>query len=218
MNCRFARLRSVYATRRRRAAVSCFETQRGSSDDVAPLDEDTVQQLVDMGMSREEAEAEAAWDPTATDPKSSEFSAFDDIYSVNDAIPSDMREDLMRPGYGPEVWHFYAVIPFLRLARLRAERLSPTPPSMQAVIAAGFRLEEYAIIRCTLDAIGAPTLKLLIADEKLLYSDLATALTTPEIDWQSPRPPHWIQGGAWGSKRVILFSGLSVAQQVRISC
>lgn len=84
----------------------------------------------------------------------------------------------------------------------------------QAIIAAGFRLEEYAVIRCTLDAIGAPHLKLLIAEEKLLHSDLSTALTMPEIDWQAPRPPDWIQGGAWGSKRAILFSGLSVAQQV----
>lgn len=93
-------------------------------------------------------------------------------------------------------------------------QLCIVPVGMQAIIAAGFRLEEYAIIRCTLDAIGASQLKLLIAEEKLLHSNLDTALTMPEIDWQMPRPPDWIQGGAWGSKRVILFSGLSVAQQV----
>eukprot|EP00892_Ulva_mutabilis_P009346 jgi/Ulvmu1/6784/UM030_0122.1 len=169
--------------RRCRTAVSCFETQRGLDDDISPLDEDTVKQLVDLGMSKEEAEAEAAWDPTATDPKSSEF-AFDDIYSVDDALPDDMRADLMRPGFGPE-----------------------------AIIAAGFRLEEYAAIRCTLDAVGASHLKLLIADEELLHSNLDTALRMPEIDWQQPRPPDWIQGGAWGTRRVVLFSGLSVAQQ-----
>lgn len=98
----FAPMRYVRPRRRCRTAVSCFETQRGHDEDIAPLDQETVKHLVDMGMSQEEAEAEAAWDPTETDPKSSEF-GFDDIYSVDDALPSDMRNELMRPGYGPEV-------------------------------------------------------------------------------------------------------------------
>lgn len=102
VDCKFARSCNVHQRRSCRTAVRCFETQRGPIDDTAPLDQDTVKHLVDMGMSQEEAEAEAAWDPTETDPKSNQF-GFDDIYSVDDALPSDMKDDLMRPGYGPEV-------------------------------------------------------------------------------------------------------------------
>jgi hypothetical protein len=58
------------------------------------------------GLSREEAEAEAAWDPTEADPESEERS-FDEIYSINDEVPDDVREELMQPGYGPPVCHRY---------------------------------------------------------------------------------------------------------------
>ena len=208
-----ARLGPALQRRRCRTAVRCFESQRGLDDDVAPLDQDTVQHLIDTGMSQAEAEAEAAWDPTATDPRSNEF-AFDDIYSVDDELPSDMREELMRPGYGPSVrWYICHDTP----RGMPAPIASFERNSMQAIIAAGFRLEEYAVIRCTLDAVGASHLKLLIAEEELLHSTLDTALAMDEIDWQQPRPPAWIQGGAWGTRRVILFSGLSVAQQVKLS-
>lgn len=85
---------------------------------------------------------------------------------------------------------------------------------MQAMIAAGFRLEEYAVMRYLMDNVGASNVKLLIADENMLHTPLDAALASPEIDWESPRPEDGIQGGGWGSTRACIFSGLSVAQQV----
>lgn len=55
------------------------------------------------GMSREEAEAEAAWDPTEADPLQQQSYTFDNLYSLNDAVPDDVREELTRVGYGPPV-------------------------------------------------------------------------------------------------------------------
>jgi hypothetical protein len=54
-------------------------------------------------MSREEAEAEAAWDPTEADPLQEQTYSFDNLYSLNDAVPDDVREELTRVGYGPPV-------------------------------------------------------------------------------------------------------------------
>ena len=54
-------------------------------------------------MSREEAEAEAAWDPTEADPLQQQSYTFDNLYSLNDAVPDDVREELTRVGYGPPV-------------------------------------------------------------------------------------------------------------------
>lgn len=54
-------------------------------------------------MSREEAEAEAAWDPTEADPLAEQSYSFDSLYNLNDAVPEDVREELTRVGYGPPV-------------------------------------------------------------------------------------------------------------------
>ena len=89
---------------------------------------------------------------------------------------------------------------------------------MQAMIAAGFRLEEYAVMRYLMDGVGAAHVKLLIADDSMLQKPLDEALAQPEIDWEKPRAEEGIQGGGWGSTRACIFSGLSVAQQVRFSC
>jgi hypothetical protein len=89
---------------------------------------------------------------------------------------------------------------------------------MQAMIAAGFRLEEYAVMRYLLDGVGAAHVKLLIADADMLHVPLDDALRQKEIDWEAPRPDTGFQGGGWGSSRACLFSGLSVAQQVHVFC
>jgi hypothetical protein len=86
---------------------------------------------------------------------------------------------------------------------------------MQAIVVTGFRIEEYAMIRYMLDAIQASHVKVIIADEQMLYSTQDLAIHSEEIDWEQPRPQEWAQGGAWGSQRVCMFSGLSIAQQVR---
>jgi transposase len=54
-------------------------------------------------MTREEAVAEAAWDPTEADPLQEQSFSFDNLYSLNDAVPDDVREELTRVGYGPPV-------------------------------------------------------------------------------------------------------------------
>lgn len=80
--------------------------------------------------------------------------------------------------------------------------------NMQAVVLAGFKAEECAIIRCTLDAAGASSVKVLPCTQDTLYQTVDIALQEPEVDWSQPRPDHWGLGRDWGSQRVILFSGL----------
>jgi hypothetical protein len=72
---------------------------------------------------------------------------------------------------------------------------------------AGFRAEEYAVVRATLDSLGAHDVKVLPARNEMLSGSVALALQQQEIDWSAPRPPAWIAGGTWGSQRTILFSG-----------
>jgi hypothetical protein len=86
---------------------------------------------------------------------------------------------------------------------------------VQALLAAGFRIEEYAMMRALLDHLGAKHVKVIICNEKILFSPQSVALQEREIDWQSPRIDGLGGGGGWGSHRAILFGGLSLAQQVR---
>jgi hypothetical protein len=88
---------------------------------------------------------------------------------------------------------------------------------MQAVVAAGFRIEEYAMIRVLLDELHAEHVKVIIGDHETLLKPQSEVLDLPEIDWAARRGPRQGGGGGWGSQRAILFSGLSIAQQVRIS-
>jgi len=74
-------------------------------------------------------------------------------------------------------------------------------------VLAGFRAEEYAVIRATLDSLGAHHVKVLPASNDMLNNSVDLALQEPEVDWSAPRPPEWILGGNWGSQRTILFSG-----------
>jgi hypothetical protein len=77
----------------------------------------------------------------------------------------------------------------------------------QALILAGFRAEEYAVVRATLDSLGAQQVKVLPASDDMLNNSLEAALEAQEVDWSAPRPPEWIMGGTWGSQRTVLFSG-----------
>lgn len=84
----------------------------------------------------------------------------------------------------------------------------------QALVLAGFRAEEYAVIRGTLDSLGAQQVKVLPASNDMLNNSVEMALQEPEIDWAAPRPPEWILGGTWGSQRTVLFSGMAVLRVV----
>lgn len=92
------------------------------------------------------------------------------------------------------------------------------PPGPQALVMAGFRAEEYAMARALLDAVGADSVKVLPATNEMLNGPVEAAIHEQEVDWGAPRPADWIRGGAWGSQRVILFSGLPVAAQVKGLC
>ena len=85
----------------------------------------------------------------------------------------------------------------------------------EALVMAGFRAEEYAMTRALLDALGGAAIKVLPATEEMLAGTVGEAVRADEIDWALPRPADWVLGGAWGSQRAILFSGLPVAEQVR---
>jgi hypothetical protein len=80
---------------------------------------------------------------------------------------------------------------------------------------AGFRAEEYAIARVLLDTLGAHRVKVLPATQPMLEGSVEAAVHADEVDWGAPRPEGWIMGGAWGSQRTILFSGLPLSAQVR---
>jgi hypothetical protein len=89
-------------------------------------------------------------------------------------------------------------------------RALPLDSPPQALILAGFRAEEYAVVRATLDSLGAHQVKVLPASDDMLNNSLEAALTAPEVDWSAPRPPEWIRGGTWGSQRTVLFSGMCI--------
>eukprot|EP00775_Hariotina_reticulata_P003320 gene3320-3597_t len=113
------------------------------------------------------------------------------MYSVDpEAMPLDqmasVNEDL------PEEW------------RKAIENLEVYGP--QALLMAGFRAEEYAVARATLDSLDAHQVKVLPVSQEMLQLPLELAVQQQEIDWTSPRPPQWIMGGAWGSQRTLMFS------------
>lgn len=70
------------------------------------------------------------------------------------------------------------------------------------------------MMRALLDHVGAEHVKVIICNEKILFSPQSVALQEEEIEWQSPRIDELGGGGGWGSHRAILFGGLSLAQQV----
>ena len=80
--------------------------------------------------------------------------------------------------------------------------------ALQALVLAGFKTEESAMIRGVLDLANAHRLKLLPCTRDMLYLSLNQALAEPEIDWATQRPETLGRGREWGSQRVVLISGL----------
>lgn len=98
--------------------------------------------------------------------------------------------------------------------REQIEQLEPYGPD--ALVMAGFRAEEYAMARALLDAAGARDVKVLPATAEMLHGTVGAAVAEPEVDWAAARAPDWIRGGAWGSQRCILFSGLPLSAQATV--
>ena len=74
--------------------------------------------------------------------------------------------------------------------------------------------EEKAVVpqvRAILDAAGGREVKVIPCDDAMLYEPLSRAVSLPEPNWEQPRPEGWTRGGAWGSQRTILFSGMKCA-------
>jgi len=65
-----------------------------------------------------------------------------------------------------------------------------------------------AQVRALLDAAGGQEVRVLPCRGEALYGRLADALAAGEPDWAAPRPEGWPRGGEWGSKRVVLCSGM----------
>lgn len=62
--------------------------------------------------------------------------------------------------------------------------------------------------RATLDQVGGHGVKVLPSTQEMLHEPIDVVIHMPEVDWTQPRPEDWVQGGAWGSQRAVLFSGL----------
>lgn len=63
-------------------------------------------------------------------------------------------------------------------------------------------------MRVILDTAGGHEVKVIPCTEDLLQEPVERVLRLPEPQWDQPRPESWTRGGAWGSSRVILFSGM----------
>lgn len=76
------------------------------------------------------------------------------------------------------------------------------------LVLAGFLLEELPHIRLTLDAAGGHDIVIVVCHPDLLLQPVEHALAVGEPAWDQPMPPQWVDGGGWGRRRVILFSGI----------
>lgn len=63
-------------------------------------------------------------------------------------------------------------------------------------------------VRAILDSAGGHAVKVIPVKEELLYEKMSMAIHLSEPDWEKARPADWPRGGAWGSQRTILFSGM----------
>ena len=66
-------------------------------------------------------------------------------------------------------------------------------------------------VRAILDAAGGREVKVIPCDDGMLYEPMSRAVSLAEPDWEQPRAEGWTRGGAWGSQRTILFSGMKYA-------
>eukprot|EP00884_Botryococcus_braunii_P004215 jgi/Botrbrau1/13795/Bobra.0056s0045.2 len=88
--------------------------------------------------------------------------------------------------------------------------------ALQAVVLAGFRVEELAMVRVILDTAGGYDIKVIPCTEELLHTSVEKVLRLPEPQWELPRPESWTRGGAWGSNRAILFAGMKLTAQAAL--
>ncbi|EIE24175.1 hypothetical protein COCSUDRAFT_41460 [Coccomyxa subellipsoidea C-169] len=127
------------------------------------------------------------FEPDYLDPEGREL-RLEDFYTVKEGTPESLVYEL----YSDDVYG---------------------PP---AVVLAGFRAEEFAMVRAILDSAGGHAVKVIPVKDELLYEKMSTAIHLPEPDWGAARPQGWTRGGAWGSQRTILFSGMKLAAQAAL--
>ncbi len=67
-------------------------------------------------------------------------------------------------------------------------------------------------MRAILDMAGGQDVKVIPCKDDMLYERISLVLGLPEPDWDAARPADGPRGGAWGSQRTILFSGMKCAR------
>jgi len=87
---------------------------------------------------------------------------------------------------------------------------TPTTDLFQrpTLVLAGFFLEELPHVRLALDAVGGQDIILVVCHPDLLLKPVELVIAIGEPAWDQPMPPQWVNGGGWGKRKVILFSGL----------
>ncbi|CAG9465665.1 unnamed protein product [Pedinophyceae sp. YPF-701] len=146
-----------------------------------------------LGMTKEEAEEEQTFEADDLDPEGLVLSPIDDEEQAVDVAGMDV-------GFGGS--------------------LGPAPPSDLAeepcMLCAGFRPAEVAQVRHLLDRIGAQTVRVVPASDSVLRMSVREAIGVPEPRWNEPSKADDYAGGAWGSSRAVLMSGLPPSDQVII--
>ena len=89
-----------------------------------------------------------------------------------------------------------------------AEEVKALLLSRPAIVLAGFPLEELPLVRTNLDAAGGQEVALIPCVPELLWQPAEYALRCSEPAWDQPVPSQWVDGGGWGQRRVVMFSGL----------
>ncbi|BDA46139.1 hypothetical protein COCOBI_08-2310 [Coccomyxa sp. Obi] len=151
------------------------------------IDEIDIENTSREELGLDDDEEPTDFEPDDLDPEGRELN-LEDFYSVKEGTPQSLVQELYSNNvYGPP-----------------------------AVVLAGFRAEELAMVRAILDSAGGQAVKVIPVKEELLYEKMSTAIHLPEPDWEKARPVDWTRGGAWGSQRTILFSGMKLAAQAAL--
>lgn len=96
-------LQSLPGARRQHAPLRlCKQLQARAPSNSDPDLFDETTNLKDFGYTDAEIEAEESFDSTEIDPTAINF---DDIFSLQDNLPEDMKEALSADQYGPPVRH-----------------------------------------------------------------------------------------------------------------
>ena len=92
--------------------------------------------------------------------------------------------------------------------RLLPDTPNPARSPRQALLLAGFYIEELATVRQLLDQVGADSVRVLPSTPAALHEPVAAALAAPQPAWDRPVSPEWMHGGGWGQQRMVLMAGL----------